>query len=138
MKTVGKIVLAGVILMVLAVGGCIALVGGVANEVDKSIKEDADTVTTVKYEVTGGQGADVTYSKNGSGQTSQDNGAKTPWSKTVKIKGDPSLDTYTVLAQNSGTGEIGCKISVDGKVVNENSSKGQFAVVDCTYTQDIN
>lgn len=40
MKTVMKIVLAGVILLVLSVGGCVALVGGVASEVDKEMKKE--------------------------------------------------------------------------------------------------
>lgn len=39
MKSVGKIVLAGVILMVLFVGGCIALVGGIGSEIEKDLNE---------------------------------------------------------------------------------------------------
>lgn len=136
MKTVMKIVLAGVILLVIVVGGCAALIGGVANEVDKEMKKDAATVVAVKYEVMGGQGADITFSTDGGGEVSQENGAKTPWSKTVKIKGDPFLNTYSVLAQNKGGGTIRCKITVDGEVVKENQSKGQFAIADCTHTHE--
>lgn len=40
MKTVMKIVLAGVILMILAVGGCMALIGGAASEIDKELKKE--------------------------------------------------------------------------------------------------
>jgi len=40
MKTVVKIVLGILIAVVLLIAGCVALIGGAANEVDKGIKED--------------------------------------------------------------------------------------------------
>jgi len=40
MKTILKIVIAGIILLILAVGGCTALVGGAISEADKQIKKD--------------------------------------------------------------------------------------------------
>lgn len=52
--TVRNVLLGLTLLFVLVIGGCLALVGGVANEVDKAIKEDAnkaggtDNALTVK------------------------------------------------------------------------------------------
>lgn len=47
MKTILKIVVAGIILMVLFIGGCTALVGGVASEVGKEMdKEQAKHAIT--------------------------------------------------------------------------------------------
>lgn len=40
--TVRNVLLGVTLLLVLVIGGCLALIGGVANEVDKAIKEDAN------------------------------------------------------------------------------------------------
>ncbi|GAA5118354.1 hypothetical protein GCM10023339_30780 [Alloalcanivorax gelatiniphagus] len=53
MKTVGKIVLGIVIAGVLLIGGCAVLIGGVANEVDKEMKKDAQESTTGKQSGSG-------------------------------------------------------------------------------------
>lgn len=82
----------------------------------------------VVLEVTGPKSADITYGL-GTDQ-SQDNGAKLPWKKELTSK--ETLIIPTVVAQSKGSGEITCKITVDGKVVKENASSGQFAVVTCT------
>lgn len=142
MKTVGKIVLAGVILLVLVVGGCIAVLGGVANEVDKEIKKDASTVTTIKYEVETDtpNRVDVTFSSDGEGGISQANGQvlnKEPWTKTIKDKGDPLFRSYSITAQHGMVaGEITCRIFANGELVKENTSTGRSAVVTCNYTEE--
>lgn len=71
--------------------------------------------------------ASVTYGLNA--DQSQDNEAKLPWKK--ELSSAEALTIVTVVAQNSGSGEIACKITVDGKVVTENKSKGEYAVVTC-------
>lgn len=43
MKTVGKIVLAGIILLVLVIGGCAVLIGGAADEMEKEHDRTAIT-----------------------------------------------------------------------------------------------
>ena len=48
MKTVGKIVLGIVIAAVLLIGGCAALIGGVASSVDEEMKKEAKESTTGK------------------------------------------------------------------------------------------
>jgi hypothetical protein len=133
MKLVMKIVLAGVILMILAVGGCLALVGGAANQVDKEIKRSENTVHEVTYKVTGAGKADLTFSTD-TATSAQENGQKLPWRKNVKIKGD-TFEVYQVMAQHTqGGGPISCQIIVDGKPKAKNTSKGQYAIADCSYT----
>ncbi len=89
--------------------------------------EKASTGKKIVLEVTGAKKADITYGLNA--DQSQDNGAKVPWKK--ELTSAESLTIATVVAQNKGSGEIACKITVDGKVVKENKSKGQYAVVTC-------
>ncbi|WP_298445929.1 MmpS family transport accessory protein [Gordonia sp. (in: high G+C Gram-positive bacteria)] len=85
---------------------------------------------TVVYEVTGDSGTanNITYFGENANQ-SQETDAALPWrSKTF----DKSKTTLTgVTAQNGGSGEITCKIIVNGKVEVENTSKGAYAVVSC-------
>lgn len=83
---------------------------------------------SVVLEITGPKTADITYGL-GTDQ-SQEQGAALPWKKELTSKDKILL--VTVLAQNKGTGEISCRITVDGKVVKENKSSGQYATVTCT------
>lgn len=83
---------------------------------------------TIVLEVTGAKAADITYGLGA--DQSQEQGAKVPWKKT--LKSSEALIIATVLAQNKGTGAIGCKITIDGKLAKENTSKGQYALVSCT------
>lgn len=82
----------------------------------------------IKFEVSGPAKADVTYSV-GVNQ-SQELDQALPWTK------DASTTDTTVIAvlvaQSKGSGEISCKVSIDGKVVKENKSTGEFAVVTCS------
>ncbi|WIN00368.1 MmpS family transport accessory protein [Actinoplanes oblitus] len=83
---------------------------------------------SIVLEVTGAKKADITYGLNS--DQSQDNGVKVPWKKTMSS--GEAMIVATVLAQNKGAGTIKCRITVDGKVVKENASKGEYAVVTCT------
>jgi hypothetical protein len=83
---------------------------------------------TIALDVTGPKAADVTYGLNG--DQSQDNGAALPWHKDLTSNED--FYVVSVVAQSKGTGEIACRITVDGKLVKENKSTGQYAVVTCT------
>ena len=83
---------------------------------------------TIVLEVTGPKSADITYGL-GTDQ-SQEAGAALPWKKELTTR--ESVLVVTVLAQNKGTGDISCKITVDGKVAKENKSSGQFSIVTCT------
>jgi hypothetical protein len=82
----------------------------------------------VLFEVTGPATADITY---GIGVDHvQDNGAKLPWKHEAASTQDPLITVIT--AQSKSNGDIVCKISIDGKVVKENKSSGEFAVVTCS------
>jgi hypothetical protein len=82
----------------------------------------------IVLEVTGPKSADITFGL-GSDQ-SQDNGAALPWKKNLTSV--EALIMPAVVAQSKGTGKIKCRISIDGKVVKENASTGEYAVVTCT------
>lgn len=86
----------------------------------------------VVIEVAGAKRAsNITYLLDG--DTSQDNGVKLPWKKTL-VSTD-ALMIVAVNAQNAGGGKITCKITVDGKVVKQNASTGEYAIVDCNADQ---
>lgn len=91
-------------------------------------KAAAAGAKTVVLEVTGAKSADITYGLGA--DQSQDQGAKVPWKK--ELKSSDALLIATVVAQNKGGGTIACKITVDGKVVKENKSTGQYSVVTCS------
>lgn len=81
---------------------------------------DASTSDGAPMTVTYGVGAD----------TSQDTNAGSPWTKTTSSSDAFNIETLAV--QNAGTGTVSCKITVDGKVVKQNQSSGQYATVSCT------
>ncbi|QRY62697.1 hypothetical protein JVX90_00015 [Gordonia sp. PDNC005] len=85
---------------------------------------------TVVYEVTGDSGSagTITYFTEG-GNQSQANGESLPWKSKALDKDKTTIKGVT--AQNAGSGDISCKIIVDGKVEVENTSSGSYAVVSC-------
>jgi hypothetical protein len=99
---------------------------------DKAAQPD-DGKRDIVFEVTGKgvtKATSITYGIGGN--TSQANNAKVPWKKQAT-----SADSFLILslvAQSggSGGGTISCRITVDGKVLVENSSQGQYAVVTCS------
>ncbi|GAA4705990.1 hypothetical protein GCM10023215_52580 [Pseudonocardia yuanmonensis] len=59
--------------------------------------------------------------------------AKLPWSKDLTFKDDvTAFSGLSLVAQNGGTsGDITCKILVDGKEVASSTSSGAYAVITC-------
>ena len=86
----------------------------------------------IHFEVTGTgvtKAGNVTYGVGAN--SSQANDVALPWSKDAT-----STDSFLIvsLVAQSGSGKAGkinCKVTVDGKVVVENSSEGPYAVVTC-------
>lgn len=115
-----------VVIVVIAIAA-VAMSGGDSKSITGTTGTKDGTVT---YVVTGPDKASMTYTDGGT-NTAQENNAKLPWKKTVPI-GDTVI-TYQVSAQNAGTGNITCKILLDGKVVKTNTSKGEYAIVTCDY-----
>lgn len=99
--------------------------GAQDNKADGGAKKGDKTVV---LEVTGAKTADITYGLGA--DQSQEQGAKLPWKKT--LTSSEAMVIPTLLAQNKGGGTIACKITIDGKLVKENKSSGEFAVVTCT------
>ena len=90
---------------------------------------------TIVYTITGGHSSDITFMEPGEGvQESQiTDRTALPWTKTWTL--DPSSYeqfTLSIEAQNASGGTIGCSIAVNGKVVAQNSSSGEYAVVTCS------
>jgi len=85
----------------------------------------------VVYEVTGaGQALNITYTTDGMTSSEQVAAAALPWTKQLELPAGQALQVVSVVAQaGDGTPEIAAKITVDGKVVKEGKSSGQFAVV---------
>jgi hypothetical protein len=147
-------VLLGVFLLLF--GGCVAIVGTAGHEVSKavdaansSIQSAAADISatsipplsakpptgkgkTVVYEIVSDSDAlnSVTYFDENS-DLQQENTATAPWSKTVT-----NNSTFAVIglgAQTKGT-SVTCRIIVDGKVKDEKTSTGKYAVVNCSGT----
>lgn len=121
-------VLGGILLlMFVGMGACMALVGTVANEVDKESKREVN----VTYQVEGtGSSVSVTYSGNDLNMA-QDTGVSLPWSKQVTITG--LLKSVTLTATNGDSpGSVTCRIMADGKQISEQTANGPFASASCS------
>lgn len=106
---------------------------GVASS-DPTDTASARTGHTIVFEVTGNgvtKASSISYGIGGN--QSQDNGAALPWQKQ-STSNDSFLILSLVAQSGSGSGSISCKITVDGKVVVDNTSQGQYAVVTCSGT----
>lgn len=93
--------------------------------------DTASDQAAVMYEVVDAKNAgNITYSAGSGMDIAQENGVKLPWKKEVSLNRGFSIATLT--AQNSGSGKITCRITIDGKLAKEVSSQGAYAVVTCT------
>lgn len=91
-------------------------------EVVYTVETDAGTINNVTYTTLNGKNI---------GQE-QANGTAAPFSKTMQVE-DSFFNNYSVTAQAAeGATSITCRITADGKVVSEQTSTGQFAVVTCS------
>ena len=84
---------------------------------------------TIVMEVAGPAQADITYGI-GTDQ-SQELGKVLPWKKTTTSSADPLIVVLSAQSK-AEAGEITCKLTIGGKIVKENKSTGQFAVVTCS------
>lgn len=120
-------ILINIIMVTVYIGVFFAAVG--------SAVEEQNTPVSVEYSVTGpATNATITYSTytNGQSGTEQATEQTLPFSKTVT--GTKGWSSYSLTATNGldDKSDISCKISVDGKVVSEQTSTGSFATVNCT------
>lgn len=97
---------------------------GAAHRVVYSVTGDGRATAIAYYTVSGGQ----------SGQsTLQDE--RLPWSKTVTVRGTltSASSVLTVVGQRTGSGGIACSITLDGKVVAQQTGEGRNATAQCIY-----
>ena len=88
---------------------------------------------TVVYELHGRHGArNVTYAGEGA-SLAQQSEVDTPWSTTFVRTGPADrTEFYNLSAQNAGSGELRCRIVVDGVIVAEKTVSGEGALFSCT------
>lgn len=90
---------------------------------------------TVVYKVEGtGSASSISWLTINNGQSSQEQAtnAALPWEKTITVPQDQwaNFSSFTLTAQNGqSSGPIHATITVDGKVVADQTSTGQYAVV---------
>ncbi|WP_433733525.1 MmpS family transport accessory protein [Nocardia sp. CA-129566] len=149
-------VLLGVFLLMF--GGCVAIIGTAGHEASKAIDAAASSIQsaadtpgasatsipplsakpptgkgkTVVYEIVSDSDGlnNVTYFDDNSA-IQQESSPTAPWSKTVI-----NNSTYAVIglgAQTKGA-SVTCRIIVDGKVKDEKTATGKYAVVNCSGT----
>ena len=82
----------------------------------------------VTYEVTGSGSAGTITVGRGTSVT-QVSGAELPWQQTSPVAAEPT--EYSVSAAG-GSGEITCRIVVDGAVLSEESEDGDYSAVSCS------
>ena len=91
---------------------------------------DASDQARVVFEITGsGKASNVTYSSDDGGNISQVANVRLPWRKEITV--ERGLAVTSVVAQNGESGEIACKIIMDGRIIKERKSSGKFSVVSC-------
>lgn len=93
-----------------------------------SLCKDSNKLNTdkeIRYEVTGTSGYVSVTVSNGSGGTEQFNEVTTPWKKTYITK---SGHLYVSAQNQRSSGSVVVKIYVDGKVVKESSSEGEYCI----------
>ena len=139
--------IAGTVLSVLALLVCILWVAAFGKAVDNATTGTASTPAgvsapaqqaaagghTVTYQVSGPTRAgNVTYTEEGF-QMEQASQVTLPWSKDLTFKDDVSkFSGLSLVAQKGGgSGDITCRILVDGKEIASSTSSGAYAVVTC-------
>ncbi|MEV6362239.1 MmpS family transport accessory protein [Nocardia asteroides] len=155
-KSNTKWIVLGVVALVLlcGFGGCVAILGKAGDEVSKSIDAAASSINAatpespdapippltpgtstgkgknINYEIISDAGElnSVTYF-DGNSELQQETSASAPWSKSVTNSSTVAI--IGVGAQTTGS-SVTCRITVDGKVTDEQTSTGKYAVVNCT------
>lgn len=134
-----------VLLLILLFAGCAALIGGAAKSVNDSIQSSAPSESAeggssdgaasgkdqLQVDATASESATASYGAGGSMSTAE---MGTTWTETVTAK---TTDFFTVTVQDkSGASDakVTCKLTRDGKTVQENSATGAYSIATCTDT----
>ena len=134
-----------VLLLILLFAGCAALIGGAAKSVNDSIQSSAPSESAeggssdgaasgkdqLQVDATASESATASYGAGGSMSTAE---MGTTWTETVTAK---TTDFFTVTVQDkSGASDakVTCKLTRDGKTVQEKSATGAYSIATCTDT----
>ena len=121
-------ILGGIILLFVAmVGGCVALIGGAANEIDKEMNREV----IVTYRVTGTGTGSITWTDKDFNMA-QETDAPLPWEKQVTVSGFGKIASLTVTNSSDDGATSTCEIVVDGEVKYTQTAKGPFASANCS------
>lgn len=121
-------ILGGIILLFVAmVGGCVALIGGAANEIDKEMNREV----VVTYRVTGTGTGSITWTDKDFNMA-QETDAPLPWEKQVTVSGFGKIASLTVTNSSDDGATSTCEIVVDGEVKYTQTAKGPFASANCS------
>ncbi|WP_226366441.1 MmpS family transport accessory protein [Pseudonocardia sp. ICBG162] len=100
---------------------------GVVPATEVAAAPTTSAAAQITYEVTGsGSGVTITFGRGTS--VAQVSGADLPWERTAPAAGEPT--DYSVTAAG-GSGELSCRILVDGAVISEESADGDYSAVSC-------
>lgn len=124
--------IAGLVVSVIGLVICI-LWAAVWKTASDEINEEANREAVIVYEITGdATNVDVTYSvfSDADVSTKDETVATLPWTKEVKTKGYVKEGQVIVTTGEAG-GNVTCKITVDGKVVESNTASGPFEMATC-------
>ncbi|QHN28286.1 hypothetical protein GII33_22225 [Gordonia pseudamarae] len=121
-------ILGGIILLFVAMfGGCMALIGGAANEIDKEINREI----AVTYRVTGTGSGSITWTDKDFNMA-QETDASLPWEKQVTISGFGKTASLSVTNSSDDGATSTCEIIVDGQVKYTQTAKGAYASAHCS------
>lgn len=114
-----------------------------ADDADGKSAEAAPATRSVRYEVTsdGKTLTSVSYLtvNDGKSATAQATGAAAPWTKEIPIEDDGLFETsiFSLVAQaGADATTVTCKITADGKTIQESTSTGAYAVATCSGSAD--
>jgi MmpS family membrane protein len=126
--------IAGLIVSVIGLIVCILWVA-VWNKAVDEVNEEINAEVPIVYEVTGdATGVSITYMEftNGDDVASKDETADTlPWKKETSAANYVKDGGAVIVSTGEAGGSVTCKMTVDGKVVAEETISGQFAVATC-------
>ncbi|MCU1411886.1 MAG: hypothetical protein JWR04_2593 [Rhodoglobus sp.] len=131
-------ILAIIVGLIVSLVGIATVASSVKDDMDQA-EEAASVLVPLVYEVSGdtATASNITYSTyddNNSG-TSQVADAPLPWSITSDVERGGAFD-FNIYSLSASTGAdggtISCKITIDGKVISENTATGAYAFAMCS------
>jgi membrane-bound ClpP family serine protease len=138
LAVIASLVMSIVYTVLFAIAATTAAASGYASQSAGAPVGGSGTAHRVVYAVTGsGRASAIAYYTVSGGQSGQTtlSDQPLPWSKTVTVRGTltSASSVLTVVGQNAGSGTIACSITLDGKVVAEQSGDGKGSTAQCIY-----